>query len=149
MNLTYEPAEKTDIEPLFQLNKDLIDRYESTSQIDYSKVLSWVRNKLEKRIDEYTCIFLDNRKVGYYRFHSVDEKMELDDLYVLSPYQGQGIGSEVIRKCIAETDLPVFLYVFIRNSGAVSLYKRFGFRITETIRNSRYIMERCGQRADH
>ncbi|MDT8719697.1 GNAT family N-acetyltransferase [Clostridium sp. 19966] len=142
MNLTYGPAETADIELLFQLNKDLIDRYENISQINYSKVLSWVRNKIEKHIDEYTCIFQDNQKVGYYRLHSADEKMELDDLYVLSPYQGQGIGSEIIRKCIAETDFPIFLYVFIQNTKAVSLYKRFGFRITETIKDSRYIMEK-------
>lgn len=68
--------------------------------------------------------------------------MELDDLYIFQPYQNQGIGSEIIRKCIAETDLSIFLYVFVQNSRAVSLYKRFGFRITETIRDSRYIMER-------
>lgn len=68
--------------------------------------------------------------------------MELDDLYILSPYQNQGIGSEIIRKCIAETDFPIFLYVFIQSTRAVSFYKRLGFRITENIRNSRYIMER-------
>lgn len=142
MNLTYAPAQKDDIEPLFQLSKDLIDQYENISQIDYSKVLSWVRNKIEKHIGEYACILRGDKKVGYYRFHPAEGKMELDDLYVFSPYQGQGIGNEIIRKCIAETDLPIFLYVFIQNTKAVSLYKRFGFRITETIRNSRYIMER-------
>lgn len=142
MNLIYAPAEVRDIEPLFQLSKDLIDHYENISQIDYSKVLSWVLNKIEKHISEYTCIFLGNQKVGYYRFHSVDRKMELDDIYILPPYQNQGIGSEIIRKCIAETSLPIFLYVFIKNTKAVSLYKKLGFRITETIRESRYIMER-------
>jgi ribosomal protein S18 acetylase RimI-like enzyme len=54
----------------------------------------------------------------------------------------KGIGSEIIRKCVAETDLPVFLYVFIRNSRAVSLYKRMGFRVTKTVRDSRHIMEK-------
>ncbi|HBF37664.1 MAG TPA: N-acetyltransferase [Firmicutes bacterium] len=142
MNLTYAPAEKEDIEPLFQLNKDLIDRYENTSQIDYSKVLLWVRSKIEKHIGEYTCIFEGRQKVGYYRFHSAKGKMELDDLFIFLPYQNQGIGSAIIRKCTAETDLPVFLYVFIQNSGTVSLYKKLGFRITETIKDSRYIMER-------
>ncbi len=141
-NITYIPAEPSDIELLFQLNKDLIDRYENISQIDYSKVLSWVLNKLKTHISEYTCIFLGNQKVGYYHFHSVDGKMELDDLYIFPPYQSKGIGSEVMRKCIAETDLPIFLYVFVKNTKAVLLYKRLGFRITETVGESRYIMER-------
>lgn len=142
MTLIDVPAETSDIEPLFQLNKDLIDRYENISEIDYSKVLSWVLNKLKTHINEYTCIFCDNQKVGYYHFHPVDRKMELDDLYIFPPYQSKGIGSEIIRKCIVETNLPIFLYVFIKNTKAVSLYKRLGFQITKTIGDSRYIMER-------
>lgn len=142
MNLIYVPAENKDIEPLFQLNKYLIDRYENISQIDYSRVLTWVLNKIEKNISEYTCIFRDNQKVGYYRFHSADGKMELDDIHILSPYQNQGIGSEVIRKCIAETDLPIFLYVFVKNTKAIFLYKKLGFQIKETVSDTRYIMER-------
>lgn len=142
MNLIYLPAGESDIELLFQLNKNLINDYENISQIDYSKVLSWVLNKIEKHISEYTCVFWNNQKVGFYRFHSVDGKMELDDIYILTPYRNQGIGSEIIRKCITETDLPIFLYVFTKNTKAISLYKEFGFKITETIGESRYIMER-------
>lgn len=142
MDLIYAPAKERDIGPLFQLNKDLIDQYENLSQIDYSKVLSWVGEKIKKRISEYTCIFRENRKVGYYRFHPAEGKMELDDIYIFPAYQNKGIGSQVIRKCIAETGSPIFLYVFIRNTKAVSFYKRFGFEIEETIRDSRYIMER-------
>lgn len=142
MDLIYVPAEESDIEPLFQFNKDLIDRYEDISRIDYSKVLSWVLDKLKKHIGEYTCVCLNDQKAGYYHFHRVDRKMELDDLYLFPPYRNRGIGSEIIRKCVAETDLPIFLYVFVRNAGAVSLYKKLGFHITETVRETRYIMER-------
>ena len=142
MDLIYASAQERDIEPLFHLCKDLIDQYEDISQIDYSKVLSWVLNKIEKCISEYTCIFRDNQKVGYYHFHSIDGKMELDDIYIFPPYQNQGIGSKVIQKCIAESSSPIFLYVFVRNTRAVSLYKKLGFRVKETIKDSRYIMER-------
>lgn len=122
MNLTYVPAKESDIEPLFQLSKDLIDRYENTAQINYPKVLSWVLNKIKKNINEYTCIFEIVKKSGTTVFILLI-KIELDDIYVFSPYQNQGIGSEVIRKCIAETGLSIFLYVFIQNTKAVSLYK--------------------------
>ena len=36
-----------DIEPIFKLNKALIDEYENIEIIDYQKVLLWVRNKIE------------------------------------------------------------------------------------------------------
>ena len=35
------------------------------------------------------------------------------------------------------------LYVFVQNQGAVSLYKRMGFQVVETIKDSRLIMKRA------
>ena len=67
--------------------------------------------------------------------------MELDDLYIFPEYRNQQIGTKVIEKCLSETDLPVYLYVFIKNTKAVALYERLGFRVIETIKDSRYIMQ--------
>ena len=61
-------------------------------------------------------------------------------MYVFLEFQNQGIGSGVIKKCCASVNAPVILYVFINNQRAVSLYKRLGFDIAETINGSRYIM---------
>ena len=36
--------------PIFEFNKALIDAYEDKTQIDYEKVLAWVRRKLERCI---------------------------------------------------------------------------------------------------
>ena len=40
MNIKYKSADKTDIEPIFKLNKALIDEYKNMEFIDYQKVLS-------------------------------------------------------------------------------------------------------------
>lgn len=141
MDIKYKPASNMDIEPIFKLNKTLIDEYENIEIIDYQKVLSWVRNKIETHIQEYICVMLNGEKVGYYYFHHADGKMEVDDLYVFPQYQNMGIGSEILKKCISETNLSIFLYVFANNKRAVALYQRLGFDITETIKNSRYIMQ--------
>lgn len=68
--------------------------------------------------------------------------MELDNFYIFPEFQKQGIGTQVLQKCIEESQRPIFLYVFQRNTGAVALYQRLGFRIVENIENSRYIMLR-------
>lgn len=68
MLLTYQPADASDLDALFAFNKELIDQYEDLSQIPYQKVLAWVRQKLEQQIQEYTCIFADGKKAGYYHF---------------------------------------------------------------------------------
>lgn len=142
MELRYEPAQPEDIEALYAFNKELIDRYEAIEVIDYEKVLRWVRRKLETRISEYTCVFIGEQKVGYYHLADADDKMELDDLYVFPGFRGRGIGTEIVRKCCAATEKSVFLYVFAANIRAVSLYRKLGFRIAETVGETRYIMQR-------
>lgn len=143
MKITYKRAVNSDIEQLYQLCKQLIDAYENVECIDYERVLSWVRKKLEDSIDEYTSVYADGKKAGYYHFYrNEDGEYELGDLYVFPEFQNRGIGTAIIEKCCASVEEPVMLYVFIKNKGAVSLYKRLGFEIAETIKDSRYIMKR-------
>ena len=68
--------------------------------------------------------------------------MELDDLYVLPPFRGRGIGSEILKKCCRDTQKPITLCVFKNNTGAIALYERFGFTITEAIGSTRLTMRR-------
>lgn len=145
MDLKFEKASIEDVECIFALSKQLIDDYEHIENIDYDKVLKWVRKKIEDNVDEYACVFVDGEKAGYYHFlQSEDQLYELDDLYIFPAYQNRGIGTQIITKCCEEANCPVFLYVFIKNSRAVSLYERLGFRIVETIKDSRYIMRKDG-----
>ena len=142
MRLSYQLALPEDVDTIFRFNKDLIDRYENIQDISYDDVLGWVRRKIEKAIHTYTRIYADGVHVGFYRFVANEEKMELDDLYIFPEFQSRGIGTCVIEKCCVETEKPVMLYVFIRNTGAWKLYQRLGFEIQENIHDSRYIMVR-------
>jgi len=143
MNITYEIASATDIEPVYELCKGLILEYEDLASIDLEKVLCWVRRKLETSIGEYTVIRAEGEKAGYFHFfRNEDGEYEIDDLYVFPEFRGRGIGTRAVRRCCASVDVPVMLYVFAKNEGAVALYKRLGFEITEKISGSRYIMRR-------
>lgn len=138
-----KPADEGDIEPIYNLNKELIDKYENRELINYKKVLAWVRQNIEAHINGYTCVMYGGNKAGYYYFHQGggQERMEMDDFYILPPYQGLGIGTSVFRDCLRGVTIPVVLYVFIKNVRAVCFYQRLGFEITGTIR-SMYIMQR-------
>jgi len=137
MTLQYFPADISDIPIIFAQAKALIDAYEDVNQIDYDKVLAWVNRKITEKISEYCCVKLFGEKCAWYR---LCEDGELDDLYVHPDFQNQGIGSEILQKCIAESGNTIYLYVFSRNTRAIAFYERFGFSVRKTVGNTRYIM---------
>ena len=142
MELSFQSARQEDVEVLFRFNRDLIDRYEDIQNIPYEGVLAWVRQKIEENIHTYTRIYANGHHAGFYRFVPNGAQMELDDLYIFPEFQNRGIGTRILEKCYRESDRPVMLYVFSRNTGAWKLYRRMGFEIRETIKNTRYIMVR-------
>lgn len=145
MEISYKCAEQKDIEPIYQLCKNMVDAYENLENIDYKAVMHWIRQKIESHIESYKAIYFHEGKVGYIYLHEVDGKLEIDDFYIFEQYRCKGIGTIVLQDCIKQSELlgcSLFLYVFSKNIGAVSLYHRNGFVITQQIHNSRYIMER-------
>lgn len=146
MELTFQTAQAQDADVLFAWNKDLIDRYETLESIDYDRVLAWVRRKLDGRIGEYTRVLADGKTAGYFRFVPGEDGMyELDDLYIFPEFQCRGIGTKIIETCCEQVECPVYLYVFVRNERAAALYRRLGFRVTQTVGESRCIMRRGGE----
>ncbi len=141
-NIQYKQSSQSDIDNIYNLSKELIDKYEDVQNIDYDFVLKWTYKKIKSNIDQYTSIYLNETLIGYYHFHEENGMMELDDFYILDSYRNQGIGSIVLKKCIDESNLPIFLYVFIKNEKAIQLYKKFGFEIIENVKETRYIMRK-------
>ena len=138
--LTWEPAKQEDIGLLYTLNKQLIDQYEDIAAIDYPNVLIWLQSNLDRNIGTFTRVLWDGELAGFYRLDLSGEKAELDSLFVLEPFRGRGIGTEILRKCQGACP-SLFLYVFKQNAGAIRLYRRMGFRIAEEVSATRCIMK--------
>lgn len=144
MEIGYLKTTEEDIKPIFDLCKSLIDAYEEISSIDYPKVLEWVEKKIRMNITKYTAITLDGEKAGYYCLERQENKWELDDFYVFPACRGKGIGTAVLQKICADIEGSIFLYVFRKNTRAISLYNRFGFETVKAVSDTRQIMERPG-----
>ena len=142
MNLCFHPAAAEDIAPLVELNRDLIESYEDLSTIDLPRVLAWTERKITKNLNQYTCIISDGQKAGYFRICPQEAETELDDFYIFPDFRNRGIGTEVLRRCIREQTKPLTLCVFTKNTGAMALYSRMGFRVTKNISHTRCIMRR-------
>ena len=141
MMLQYRTAETEDISVIYSQAKILIDQYEDCGSIDYEKVMTWVYRKISSNISQYRCVLADGEKCAYYR---LCDDGELDDLYVLPAFRGQGIGSEILLKCMDESSNPLYLYVFSGNIRAISFYEKFGFSLREAVGKTRLILTRKG-----
>ncbi|MBQ4051204.1 MAG: GNAT family N-acetyltransferase [Oscillospiraceae bacterium] len=141
--LTAVPASIEDIPIIYAFCEELIDRYEDPAAVDIPKAKAWTLRKLQSQIADYRVILKDGEKAGYFHFipGGKGEECELDDLYILPQFRSQGIGTEVIRRCIESSGgAGIFLYVFRENKRAVSLYERLGFTVRETAGTTRLIM---------
>ena len=96
MEITFRRASGNDIDKIFNLNKNLIKKYETNKNLNFPKIFAWVREKIEKNIESYNCIYLGEIKTGYYYLHDQDEKLELDDFFVFNEFRGTGIGTKVL-----------------------------------------------------
>ena len=141
MTLQFHQGIEDDISPIFDQAKQLIDAYEDCAHIAYDQVLAWVSAKIKENISAYCRVTLDGQTCAYYRLCSDGE---VDDLYVLSSFRGRGIGTAILEKCIAESKAPLYLYCFVNNQPALSLYRRFGFAVAEQVSHTRVILRRNG-----
>ncbi|WIV11107.1 GNAT family N-acetyltransferase [Proteiniborus sp. MB09-C3] len=145
MELTFKSATTDDVDRIFELEKKLINDYETSLHLDFEKIFDWIRRKIENNIENYECVYFNGVKVGYFFLHNEGEKLELDDFFIFEEFQGKGIGTKVlgyVNSIAKEQNKDVFLYVFTKNYRAISLYLKNGFEIIENIRDSRYIMNK-------
>ena len=141
MKLTFVPALQEDIPHIFQLNRDLFLRYEDFTSISCEKVLSWAEANIRQQFSYFRRILVDGKLAGFFCLCPSGEKWELDSLFVFPEYQKLGIGTQVVRYCLENAPGTLFLYVFRKNTVALDLYQKFGFRIVEKPRDTAYIME--------
>ena len=141
MQLTYETARPEDAPVIFAFARELIETYETDPELDLDMALAWTRRKIEKRISEYTRVLADGEIAGFFRFVPDGDRMELDDLYVLPAFRNKGVGTAILRRCLA-VGKPVYFYVFTGNVRAIALYEREGFRKAQDVSPTRMIMAR-------
>ncbi len=68
---------------------------------------------------------LDGKIVGF----AAASHEHLDQLYVHTEYQGQGIGTRLLNWAKAQSNGTLWLYTFSRNHRACTFYERSGFTV--------------------
>lgn len=72
----------------------------------------------------------DGVDIGLIAVRPADDGVWIEHFYLRSSAQGKGIGTAVLRRVLAEHEADVTLRLnVLQGSGALSLYKRVGFRV--------------------
>ena len=79
--------------------------------------------------DKTRVILSDDRVIGFLGVREEGDALYVAQMYLIPEYQGQGIGTALMRELLAE-GRPVVLKVTKLNTGARRLYERLGFRVT-------------------
>jgi ribosomal protein S18 acetylase RimI-like enzyme len=83
-------------------------------------------------LSEVRILTLDDSAIGWVQSRTREDGFFVAQLFVDTPFQGRGIGSEVMHRLIGEAAQlrqPVRLSV-VKINPALRLYERLGFRIT-------------------
>lgn len=127
------PAEERDREFLYQVKKqsnfgyisDLWGWDEDVQRREFARDFQQIR--------EFSVISVDGADAGFLQLQSGSDFLNVAEIHLLPPFQGQGIGSAVLRDVQADAEgLPVLIGCFRANKRAYQLYQRLGFApITE------------------
>lgn len=112
---------------LEQEEKDRIDRY--------------VKEEVPASLSKYNIVKDngDNDVIGAFLVDDYDNGKILDEIYIEDKYRNKGIGSSIINNIINQHSV-AYLWVYKMNEKAISLYKKFGFKVVEET-ETRYFMK--------
>ena len=84
---------------------------------------------------QYGIVERDGQAIGRLVYEAAPGRLHLADLALLADARGQGAGSVVLRAlqaCAAQRGVPLSLSVSHANPGAVRLYARLGFVVSDS-----------------
>ena len=122
------PAEERDREFLYQVKKqsnfgyisDLWGWDEDFQRREFARDFQQIR--------EFSVITVDGADAGFLQLQSGSDFLNVAEIHLLPPFQGQGIGSAVLRDVQADAEgLPVLIGCSRANTRAYHLYQRLGF----------------------
>jgi len=148
MDLTFEKCTTDDLDILVNISRDtFVHAFEKQNDPeDFWNYINEAFNEnviIEQLLDvnsEFYFVYLKNVLVGYFKLNKNEaqteqfakKSMELERIYVLNDFQGQGIGKQMLFEAIkiAKSCKASFLWlgVWQENKKAVRFYETHGFK---------------------
>lgn len=96
------------------------------------KIAMWEQILPQSTVDVWVAYDEGKKIIGFIGYYSHNNFYEITTLYVLSDYQGQGVGTNLIKMSLEtlskfNANASFYLWVLSNNSSAISFYRKNGF----------------------
>jgi GNAT superfamily N-acetyltransferase len=87
------------------------------------------RERLDYKYDCSSLVFHENELIGAVKYQSAENEVELIQIQIAPIHQGKGYGTGIIQQLLSNAKEKSVKLTVLKNSPAVRLYERLGFRI--------------------
>lgn len=130
MNYVLRKYLDEDYEFVYKVKKDAYKKYVEHYWGKWNDIDQRNRFKeaIEKTFDRTYIIMVNNKRIGFYQGHLVNERTYyIENICIIPEYQGKGIGTELIKSILEKnSDKNVEIQYFKQNPVG-KLYERLGF----------------------
>jgi GNAT superfamily N-acetyltransferase len=147
MQVTFRPAVPEDFDYCARLYFAGRERAIQESNLDMAALVADLRQRWEAT--QVRIITLDAADIGWLQSTLKDDALFIVQFFIDPPFQGRGIGTEVLRRIIdegRELDKAVTLGV-VKTNPALRLYERHGFQTTHEDERKFYMRRDLGKRS--
>ncbi len=140
MDIKFVSASEVDADDMYLRLKEVLTHYRPDLS-DPDDELMVIYKRLRKHIGEYTLVKYRGEKVGFYYFHKDRNRMKIEDLYVYKRFRCRGVGTSILRRCMSDTEQPLYAEVYFNDIGVRSLFTHNAFIQTKRLNSRVVVME--------
>lgn len=140
MEVKFLPATRDDIEKIYFDMKAVMCAYEQKHVLMLEDELMALYNRIKANLSYYRIVRYMGNSVGHFCFRETDGHMVIEDICIDNYFRYKGACTQILRKCISETELPIVAEMYATNTAAVSVFRTNGFIIKEWINDRKFVM---------
>ena len=129
-NYILRQYQNTDYEFVYEVKKNAYKKYVEQCWGNWNDAEQRDRFKvfINKSSDRIYIIMINNKRIGFYQGQIVNDKTYyIENICIISEYQGKGIGTDLIKTILEKhSDKNIEIQYFKQNPVG-NLYKRLGF----------------------
>ncbi len=143
MEFKFLPADEEDVTDIYMRVRTVMLTFEVGRADAFTLEPEFVKQykKIRSNYAEYKVLKYDGVKAGYYYFHAYKDGMMIEDIYIEQKFRYQGACSSILRRCISETEKPIYAEVYGTNVAALSILRKYGFVVDEWLNHYKVMMK--------